>query len=72
MNVPARAQTYDPSAPVCLQAFGELEGERMDCVFSSLAQCRAAASGRPATCLMNPYFARASEGRAARAGRHVR
>jgi hypothetical protein len=56
---PVRAQTYDPSYPVCLHVFGELEGERMDCIFTSLAQCAASASGRSATCLINPYFAHA-------------
>lgn len=67
MSGPAPAQTYDPRSPVCLHAFGELEGERMDCIFASFAQCQAAASGRPATCLMNPYFVPAT-----RAGRRVR
>jgi hypothetical protein len=67
VSAPARAQTYDPRSPVCMHVFGELEGERMDCIFSSWAQCQATASGRPATCLMNPYFVQA-----ARAGRHVR
>ena len=57
---PAHAQLYDPRYPVCLHVFGELEGERMDCIFTSMAQCRASASGRPATCLINPYFAQAS------------
>ena len=57
---PARAQLYDPRYPVCLQVFGELEGERMDCIFTSMAQCRASATGRPATCLLNPYFAHAT------------
>jgi hypothetical protein len=57
----AKAQTYDPSYPVCLHVFGELEGERMDCIFTSLAQCSASASGRSATCLVNPYFARRSD-----------
>ena len=52
----ANAQMFDPSYPVCMHVFGELEGERMDCVFTSLAQCAASASGRPATCLVNPYF----------------
>jgi len=55
-----QAQTYDPSYPVCMHVYGELEGERMDCIFTSLAQCAATASGRPATCLINPYFARPS------------
>lgn len=57
--VPARAQTYDPHYPVCLHVFGELEGERMDCIFTSMAQCAASAWGRPATCVVNPYFAAA-------------
>jgi hypothetical protein len=52
-----RAQRYDPRYPVCIHVFGELEGERMDCVFTSLPQCQVAASGRPAMCVINPYFA---------------
>ena len=40
----AQAQLYDPKYPVCLHVFGELQGERMDCVFTSLAQCEASAS----------------------------
>jgi hypothetical protein len=56
----AQAQMYDPNYPVCMHVYGELEGERMDCIFTSLAQCAATASGRPATCLINPYFAHTS------------
>ena len=55
---PAQGQLYDPSYPVCMQAFGQQEGERMDCIFTSLAQCAASASGRSAMCLINPYFVR--------------
>lgn len=69
-SAPVRAQTYDPRWPVCLHVFGNLEGERMDCIFSSIAQCQASASGRPATCLVNPYFAQA--GVPPRIGRRVR
>ena len=69
MGASARAQTYAPGAPVCLHVFGELEGERIDCIFASFAQCQAAASGRPASCMMNPYGAQAQP---ARAGRRVR
>lgn len=54
---PLQAQTFDPSYPVCLHVFGELEGERMDCIFNSMSQCRIAATGRPAMCLINPYLA---------------
>ena len=52
----ARAQTYDPNYPVCLQTYG-IDGGYIDCSFTSLAQCTASASGRPAQCLNNPYFA---------------
>jgi hypothetical protein len=55
-----RAQGYDSRYPVCMHVFGELAGERMDCIFTSMPVCQAAASGRPATCLINPYFAPAS------------
>jgi hypothetical protein len=53
---PARAQTYDPSYPVCLQTYG-IDGSYIECSFTSLAQCGASASGRSAQCLVNPYFA---------------
>ena len=53
---PARAQTYDPSYPVCLQTYAN-GGGYIDCSFTSLAQCAASASGRAAQCLNNPYFA---------------
>jgi hypothetical protein len=53
---PARAQTYDPNYPVCLQTYG-IDGGYIDCSFTSLAQCAASASGRAAQCLNNPYFA---------------
>jgi Protein of unknown function (DUF3551) len=56
VTAPARAQTYDPSFPVCLQTYG-IDGNYIDCSFTSLAQCAASASGRAAQCLNNPYFA---------------
>jgi hypothetical protein len=52
---PARAQTYDPNFPVCLQTYAP--GGYIDCSFTSLGQCAASASGRSAQCLNNPYFA---------------
>jgi Protein of unknown function (DUF3551) len=52
---PARAQTYDPGFPVCLQTYG-ITGGYIDCSYSTLAQCAASASGRAAQCLNNPYF----------------
>jgi hypothetical protein len=53
---PARAQTYNPNFPVCLQTYA-LGGGYIDCSFTSLAQCAASASGRAAQCMNNPYFA---------------
>ncbi len=55
---PARAQTYDPNYPVCLQTYG-FDGGYIDCSFTSLAQCNQTASGRAAQCIVNPYFASA-------------
>ena len=55
----ARAQTYDPKYPVCLEIYGE-DGSVIECGFTSLAQCTQAASGgRSAMCFNNPYFAAA-------------
>jgi hypothetical protein len=52
--VPARAQMYDPAYPVCMQTYGLQSG--ISCSFSSMAQCRAVASGRSAQCIANPYY----------------
>jgi Protein of unknown function (DUF3551) len=54
----ARAQTYDPRHPICLQTYG-IDGGYIDCSFVSLAQCALSAGGRAAQCLANPYFAHA-------------
>ena len=54
---PARAQTYDPNYPVCIQVVQGFGGTYIDCSFTSIAQCAATASGRGATCLINPFFA---------------
>jgi hypothetical protein len=39
-----------------------------ECSYTSLQQCNASASGRPAQCMLNPYMASAEEP----AGRHYR
>ena len=54
--VPAQAQTYDPNYPVCLQTYG-IDGNAIECGYTSLAQCNQTASGRAAQCITNPYFA---------------
>ena len=53
---PARAQTYDPDYPVCLQVYANYGGY-IQCRYTSLAQCAVSASGRSARCVVNPYFA---------------
>jgi len=58
---PTSAQTYDPRYPVCMHVYGDKLGDRIDCIFTSLDQCAATASGLPATCLINPYYAHASK-----------
>jgi Protein of unknown function (DUF3551) len=54
---PARAQAYDPRYPVCLQVYDDIAHTTIDCSFTSMPQCGATASGRFASCVVNPYFA---------------
>ncbi len=51
--VPARAQTYNPDYPVCLQVYAPWP--YIECAYTSLEQCRWSASGRAAMCVINPY-----------------
>jgi hypothetical protein len=44
---PARAQTYDPSYPVCLHVWAR-GATYYECRYTSLPQCNASASGRGA------------------------
>jgi hypothetical protein len=62
---PARAQTYDPNYPICLQTFGR-NGNTIACGYTSMVQCGWSASGRAAQCVTNPYFAGANSGRTRR------
>ena len=59
---PARAQTYDPNYPICLQVYDDLVHYYFECSFTSMAQCAASASGRRAQCVVNPYPAKAKPG----------
>ena len=52
---PAQAQTYNPNFPICLQTYG-IGGNYIACGYTSMAQCRATASGRAAQCITNPFF----------------
>lgn len=56
---PGQAQTFDPRYPVCMHVYSGANGgggEWYDCSFISLPQCRATASGRSASCDLNPYY----------------
>jgi hypothetical protein len=53
----ARAQTYDPAYPVCLQIYQGFTDYYFECAYTSLAQCNMSASGRSAQCIINPYYA---------------
>ena len=55
---PARAQTYDPAYPVCLQVYQSMVDYYFECTYTSMAQCAASASGRSAQCVVNPYYAK--------------
>jgi len=67
---PAQAQTYDPNYPVCLQVYGRIN--YFECSFTSLPQCNMSASGRPAQCVINPYYAHASQEPSARRSKRYR
>jgi len=53
----ARAQTYDPRYPVCLQVYQGFTDYYFECGYTSIAQCNLSASGRSAQCIVNPYYA---------------
>lgn len=65
---PAQAQTFDPSYPVCLKVYsgGLGGGEYNECRYTSIAQCNASASGRGATCMINPWFVQGPKKRSPR------
>jgi Protein of unknown function (DUF3551) len=52
---PARAQTYDPHYPFCLQIYDDMVNYTFECAYTSMEQCKASASGRNADCVVNPY-----------------
>jgi hypothetical protein len=62
--LPAQAQTYDPNYPVCLRVYGRIN--YYECSYTSLPQCNMSASGRAAQCVINPYYAHASQEPSAR------
>jgi hypothetical protein len=67
---PAPAQTYDPKYPVCLQIYQGFTDYYFECAYTSLPQCQMSASGRAASCVVNPYYA-GGKGRRDRQQRRV-
>jgi hypothetical protein len=65
---PAAAQTYDPRYPVCLHVYGPIN--YYECRYASIDECDLSASGRPAQCIINPYFADAAAPAERRYRRH--
>ena len=45
----ARAQTYDPKYPVCLQVYQGFVDYYFECAYTSMPQCQMSASGRAAS-----------------------
>jgi uncharacterized protein DUF3551 len=54
---PAQAQTYDPNYPFCVQVYQSFVDYYFDCTYRTMAQCQMSASGRAASCVVNPYYA---------------
>ena len=51
----AQAQTYDPRYPVCIEVY-KIDGSSIGCGYTTIAQCKASASGLAAQCFANPFF----------------
>jgi hypothetical protein len=50
------AGRYDPDYPVCMEAYG-MDGSRIECLFTSMEQCKLGTSGTSGTCFKNPSYA---------------
>ena len=66
---PTLAQTYDPRYPVCIEVY-TIDGSSIGCGYTTMAECRATASGLAAQCFANPYFAGTPN--KTQGGRHLR
>jgi Protein of unknown function (DUF3551) len=67
ITMPAAAREF----PYCIKGC-DFGGGAGDCIFSSLAQCQATASGRDASCAANPYFNAKAEMQTDRSRQHGR
>jgi hypothetical protein len=68
LPAPARAQTYDPSYPVCLQVYQSIVDYYYECRLPDDGAVRASASGRSAQCVVNPYYGGPNAGAASKSG----
>jgi hypothetical protein len=46
---------YDPDYPVCMEAISS-EGTRIDCIYTSIEQCRQGTVGSSGSCFKNPSY----------------
>ena len=46
---------YDPDYPICMEAISS-DGTRIDCVYTSMEQCRQGTFGSSGTCFNNPNY----------------
>jgi hypothetical protein len=51
----ASAQRYDPAYPVCME-LNDDNGTRMECMFTTMEQCKEGAKSMPGSCFNNPYY----------------
>ena len=58
-TTPTQTQTNEPNKPNSQQNNNRIT--YYDCSYTSLPQCNMSASGRSAQCVINPYYAYASE-----------
>jgi len=56
----ARAQTFDPAFPVCLNVVSRGSSPYYRCSYTTMDQCRASANGQ--MCVLNPYYAGGTAG----------
>jgi len=49
------AGRYDPDYAVCMEVYGA-DGSHIDCLYTSMEQCKGSASGMAGTCFNNPTY----------------
>jgi hypothetical protein len=62
MAGPALARDY----PVCMRVYEGMSYHTDQCDFMTMAQCNASASGRPAQCMVNSFYAGPRSGQPSR------